>query len=542
MGNKKLDKLFQERFRDYGETPDEKVWHAIETSLDKKKRHRIIPIWWKLAGVAAILVIAFVALDPLTNLNGEDGVITDIEKNDTQPPAKNVDGIVTEDINAGVVVEADSQKADGDSKNDGLNDKIDASVATSNTVGTAAKEKSKSDQNNNGVRISSPSIKLQPQLTDSDAKEGNGNSAADKLKKNALAASDKASETVIENGTDVGSQAKKAKGGVNEPIIQALAVQENEPRISEAVEEAAMAKVREQDIPDKSEQAVAQVDEKKETEAQSVADKKKSIFDAIKEDEEAVAIVEHPKNRWSAGANVAPVYFDAFGEGSPVHSIFVPNAKSGETNLSYGLSVAYEINSKLSIRSGLSKVDYGYGTQDIEYTSSPISSTNEQIENINYANTSRSIILQSKNSPTFSLGSKDQSALAASDATGKNPARDGSMTQQFGYLEVPLELNYAILDRKIGLNVIGGFSSLFLVDNSISLSTGEQTLEMGEANNVNDINFSANFGFGVDYKISRTIKLNVEPIFKYQLNTFSNVDGTFQPFSVGVYSGLKFKF
>ncbi|MEP5830920.1 MAG: hypothetical protein ABJ300_11650, partial [Maribacter dokdonensis] len=68
------------------------------------------------------------------------------------------------------------------------------------------------------------------------------------------------------------------------------------------------------------------------------------------------------------------------------------------------------------------------------------------------------------------------------------------------------------------------------------------TTEIGEANNINDLNFSANMGLGLNYNFSQKVRFNVEPIFKYQLNTFSDVNGTFRPYSVGVYSGLTFKF
>jgi opacity protein-like surface antigen len=267
---------------------------------------------------------------------------------------------------------------------------------------------------------------------------------------------------------------------------------------------------------------------------------KKSLYDEIAV-QEKLDIKETPRKKWSAGPNVAPVYFNAFGEGSPVHSIFVPNAKSGETNLSYGISIAYEISDRLSLKSGINKVDYGYGTADVEFTSSAGVSANGQIDNIDYALTSRNLVVQSK-AGARAVSVNDAPETKALDVTAKSAARDGNMSQQFGYIEVPLELNYALVDHKMGLHLIGGFSSLFLVDNAVTLTSGNQTMEMGEANNINSVNFSTNVGFGVDYKFSPKIILNLEPIFKYQLNTFSNVDGTFQPFSVGVYSGLSFKF
>ena len=74
------------------------------------------------------------------------------------------------------------------------------------------------------------------------------------------------------------------------------------------------------------------------------------------------------------------------------------------------------------------------------------------------------------------------------------------------------------------------------------LEANGNTVEMGEANNLNDLNFSTNIGFGLNYKFSPMLQLNLEPMFKYQLNTFTQTAGNFQPFSIGVYTGLNFKF
>jgi hypothetical protein len=221
-----------------------------------------------------------------------------------------------------------------------------------------------------------------------------------------------------------------------------------------------------------------------------------------------------------------------------VHSIFVPNSKSGDVNLSYGVMVAYAINKKFSVRSGVHRVDYGYDTNDVAFSSSLIASTNGQIDNIDYRPTSKNLVLTSRSIGTVA----PEANSTALDAAVRNPEKEGVMSQQFGYLEVPMELHYALLDRKFGINLIGGFSSLLLTENSVGLSTDGLTMEMGEANNVNTLNFSTNIGLGMNYKFSPNLQFNLEPMFKYQLNTFSETDGTFRPYTIGLYSGLSFKF
>jgi hypothetical protein len=76
----------------------------------------------------------------------------------------------------------------------------------------------------------------------------------------------------------------------------------------------------------------------------------------------------------------------------------------------------------------------------------------------------------------------------------------------------------------------------------VLLESDNLVTEMGEANNVNSLNFSANVGMGLNYEFAPKLQLNIEPVLKYQLNTFSKTAGDFRPYSIGVYSGITFKF
>ena len=280
------------------------------------------------------------------------------------------------------------------------------------------------------------------------------------------------------------------------------------------------------------EQVAENITEKDESE-------KQSIYDAIAEQEgleEAVA--KNNSGKWSVGPSLAPVYFNGAGDGSPVGADFTANSKTGNLNLSYGVNVAYEVGKKVKIRSGVHRVNFGYNTNDVVFSSTLQAAASNRIANIDYDQNSETILVQSKesaknNSPV--LGAKEV-------AFNEVPSLEGKMVQQLGYIEVPLEVNYALLDKKFGVDLIGGVSSLFLVNNSVLLESNELVTEMGEANNINSLNFSANFGMGLNYHFTPKFRFNVEPVFKYQLNTFSNVSGNFQPYSIGVYSGFTFKF
>jgi hypothetical protein len=506
MSKKNLDKLFQEKFSNFSDVPTEKVWKSIETSLnEKKKNHKIIPFWWKLGGIAAVMAIGLFLTNPFKDHSTDpnttttdieqvkedhQGQITDIE----QSPIPNTPEVVRQTPSDNVKNEVTTGV---DTKTKPLN--------TTTTIAASSKNQGKVANSKNQAT----SITQQPDIAQI--------TVQDKVKKDKKNANENTLTKENESAIAVGEQIANNEAASHNPSAGLKSDNNKADGNDLKTSEIAISALE----PDESEE--------------KIENDKKSIFEALETQEEEIA--EAKENKWSAGPSIAPVYFNAIGNGSPVHSIFVPNSKSGDVNLSYGLAVSYEISKKLSVKTGIHKVDYGYNTNEVEFSSTLESFGTGQIENINYSNASRNIIVDSKANNISTLTSK-----TASDAAAQDPSLSGVMAQQFGYLEIPLELKYALVDTKFGVDLIGGFSSLFLLDNAVSLTSGELTTEMGEANNLNTMNFSTNIGLGVNYKFTSKVELNIEPIFKYQLNTFSDTAGDFRPFTIGVYSGLNFKF
>ena len=64
---KNIDRLFQEKFKDFEAEPNEKIWINIDAALREKKKRRVIPIWYRLGGIAAALVLGFFAFNSMFN-------------------------------------------------------------------------------------------------------------------------------------------------------------------------------------------------------------------------------------------------------------------------------------------------------------------------------------------------------------------------------------------------------------------------------------------------------------------------------------------
>ncbi len=535
MGKKNLEQLFKEVFKDFGESPDEKVWKSIEASLDKKEqKKRVIPIWWRLGGIAALLAILFYVINPL------------------EPSNENGDVIITETQEENNSSNSDDGREETKKSKSFTTPSTEQLVDSSNENDSESNQNTDSDKGSDDAFIKNQSLDSQPQLVAvPDQQYSEKNLKNDQVQKNELDGITTAEQEVAATNVEKQKENQAEDEAVtiaeaDTPALKDVEAETNDALPSENNDKEGI--VRDEDlfqIPNSSDTvAENKIDEQKNTDENIAQNEeandtleKKSIFEVIEEREEE-ALAENTSQKWSVGPSVAPVYFSATGNGSPIHSNFAANSKSGNINLSYGLTVAYEIGKKLKVRSGVHKVNYGYDTNDVVFSSSLGASANDMIDNIDYSQTARTVIVQSKNNVPETLANDAFLELAANE----NPSLDGKMVQQLGYIEVPLEVDYALIDKKFGVNIIGGVSSLFLVDNSVLLESDDLVTEVGEANNANSVNFSTNVGVGLNYEFSPKVQLNLEPVLKYQLNTFSETAGSFRPFSVGVYSGVRFKF
>lgn len=230
--------------------------------------------------------------------------------------------------------------------------------------------------------------------------------------------------------------------------------------------------------------------------------------------------------KWSVGPTVAPVFYNSLQSGSPINAALSNNTKTSDNSLSIGVKVNYQLSNKFFIQSGVNKVELAYNTQNVNAL---ISSSKNAFNNMN---TDKSGVILTPVRRTSVDGGSELNKSGIS----------GDLNQSIEYFELPIEMKYSLYDKKIGLNLVGGFSTLILSNNSVSMISQNDVTDLGDANNLNDFNFSGNVGIDLDYKISKSWYLNVAPMFKYQFNTYSDNAGNFRPYYFGLYSGLNYKF
>lgn len=519
MSNKKhIDRLFQEKFKDFEKTPDDAVWSNIEAELNKKKKRRVIPIWWRYAGVAALLLLLLTVGNRFFNPSNSNDVesINNVVDTETEKTRSILDTENNNSIKNPVVTDNNlDETVSNENEND--SEKIPSKNEANSNFTNSTKESSVIA--NTSTKNNSESQKRNSIIT-------NESKVSDKINsslKESIIASHNLNETHTDNS-------------------QSTQIAENKPSETNKINEVIIENP-------KNTIASTKTDDTKENDIETLA--KDDLENQTETIEEAIANntddIEEEKrlNRWSIAPNAAPVYFNTLGEGSSIASQFNNNSKTGEVNMSYGINASYAINKKLIVRSGINKVNLGYNTNNVAVFDRVNATAVNSLASIKGDNSNVVI----SNDATNSNIETDVS-LISGESVGESKitpevfatASSANINQSLGFIEIPVEFQYIVSDKKLGLNVIGGFSSFFLNNNELFSETSDSRTLIGEAVNVNKVSYSANFGLGVNYKITKKINLNFEPMFKYQINTFNNTSGDFKPYFIGIYTGIGFKF
>ena len=420
---KYIDRLYQEKFKDFEATPNEAVWRSISAQLQKKEQKRVMitPFWSRMAGIAAILAIIFLIGDWIF-------------------PTQTGSSVVNEDLEENFL----------DNENSLAGNRILIQPEENPDKSPVYKEPVEKQLSPGKVPKQSEIIPLK-------------------------------------------TPKSKALIGLKNNTIATGEVTREKPKDKKSIN-------------------------------------KKSLFEEIRKQEQQV-VAENTRGNFEVSTHAAPIYYGNFGKGNFLDPKFDHKNSEGEVTYSYGVNIAYNISDKVKIRSGVNKVNMSFNTNGVSYqaVAGPI-----DISSVAFSDHTE---VQMSDGPGRS--STSIQPVANSNREFQGTVNSGLLNQKMGFIEVPLELEYNLIDRKFELNLIGGASTLFLDENRVSVNSGNISA-VGKARNLNEVSFSTNIGLGVDYNLSEKFKLNFEPMLKYQFNTFSTT-GT-QPYYLGIYSGFSYKF
>jgi len=511
---KNIDRLFQEKFKDFEVHPGDHLWEKIASKKEEKQDRKIIPFWLRLGGIAATLALLIALGSTFFNSNSSSEKVVDTENTF---PSEDSDTLTSNEESLTPTTTNDIQNTNDSNSTIATSNNTEKSSSSRETTNKAPEQQqitqNKNSQFKNNNALKSSIVEIQNTSADSNGSQN---------------ATRPLNTTTIVTPTQ------------NTPEKTAVAASENNLEKRETSNN--FQEPKNLGTVNTSEKGIAENEIATDVNAQKTQDNQKDLVEEAKaiqaaREEEAIASVDINENnnkRWDIGAVAAPVYYGDFG-GSGIDPEFKDNKKSGDVNLSYGVQVSYALNNKFKVRTGVSNVDLSYGTEDIAF--SPDIEA-RQLRGVNYTQNARFLSISDNNTQTNALSENSSDVQG-----GGRSVTPGSINQQVAYIEIPVEAVYVLSDNRFGVELIGGVSTLILNDDNISLeSSGGLRTTLGNSNSLNEVSLTTNIGVGLNYKITDNVKVNMEPSFKYQVNAFDSSVGDFKPYYLGLYTGVSYRF
>ena len=234
------------------------------------------------------------------------------------------------------------------------------------------------------------------------------------------------------------------------------------------------------------------------------------------------------KNHWSVSPVISQFFYRSFSSKSTIDPGLNRAKKTGGNSTAYGFKIAYQATKKLRIQTGVHHINLSQTTQNIALV--------ETRNNRMFTNSSPNVV--NKNPIN---GTKNMSFFTKNNELYRNANTTSNLSQNFSYLEIPIEINYELFgNNRLQFHLIGGFSTLLLTENNIEIKTNNFKYFDGKATNLNNVNFSLNFGTDIEYHLSKKWFLNITPNLKIQTKTFSRNSNN--PYLMGISSGINYKF
>ncbi|MBT8393241.1 MAG: hypothetical protein HKO81_04335 [Flavobacteriaceae bacterium] len=541
MSDKKhIDRIFQEKLKDIEFEPTNAVWNKISKELTKNKEpKKVIPLWWKLAGVAAVLILLLTVGNLIFNNSDSNENIPVIVKSDISENEKKDAAITGIDVDKTNKPSKVTKPETTKSKNEIVKSKI----LTNNNSIADTPVKGVSDKNQNAGNFSDETkrSKLATDTKNSVLESNDPNSYA----------SNKDNSSLIKDPNRMVEKTIKTVNASDDALVMTDEKMEKSNKITDKANLDLSKNLKE--IIEEPIQKVIPSDEALVLNEDKTEPIKKDLEDISNVESKDPSIIEKEKiplteevivnnedineeekeniNRWQVYPNIAPVYFNSLGKGSSLDGQFNNNPKTGELNTSYGVNVGYAVNDKITLKTGFNALAVSYDTDNvILYQNIGASQLSPAFRNIKMDN----------NSEVTMISASSVNAQQVNSVLGANS--NAAISQRLDFFEVPLELDYNIINKKMGLNLSGGFSTFILRNNEVVSEFDGFNTYIGEATNINNISYSLNFGLGFNFPLSQRMSFNVDPKFKYQINTFKNTSGNFRPYIIGLYTGLNYKF
>ncbi|WP_109299785.1 hypothetical protein [Aquimarina sp. AU474] len=491
MASKKdIGEIFREQLEGFNESPSRVSWEDIETKLKPKERYRI-PYWVLSIGLLAIVLGAIVTLNlPINSSNTENVTIIEVDP---------------ENCNEFPITQIEEIKST--SKNNVLKQSI---IPTPKTESPKGKINATTNKKSNPTDITFTENRNNTinKKTNSNVLKINQNSKKNigrkpSLDNNQITKVKNQYQDNLDSSKKVGNDHQSDRNDIN-PEQKEVTTSQFSNLEDEKENVVPTASNAQKNVSDNEEQKILMLPKKDSLLITSTI-KPSDSTDLHKTEKEF-------SPRFSIQAHIIPIY-NFVPKGSLIDNTLSANSNTGNVSLGYGITLKSHLNKRF-----YSRIGYNH-----------LRITNE-VKNIKTDTLFTSVLGSIGIAPTNQI------------IQILNNQEEINLTQKINYHEIAMELGYDIIDKKVITSVVGGISLVILNNNTITASSLSNTIGSGRNNKISKTNFSINLGASFQYKLSKNIYFNVEPIAKYQLQDASNNRASYKPFYFTIQTGFSYEF
>jgi hypothetical protein len=265
---------------------------------------------------------------------------------------------------------------------------------------------------------------------------------------------------------------------------------------------------------------------------------------------------EKPDNNWKMGMFVAPGYSSYTADHTESYSKNMTyTGNDGNSNVGGGISVQYKTSKRWIVESGVYYAQNGqesnHSSQMFAHNMDALSSPSHggssyfsntvRVENSNLAMNSMAGVVQLNGTPKGAEIRGDFEAMKSD--VGNLLVPNGSFSQVFQFMEIPLLIRYRLVDAQLGVELISGFNAGIVVGNNAYIDNQYGLQNIGQTQDISPINISGTVGVGVNYALSKHFAVAIEPRFNYYLNSINTSPSVdFRPYRLGFYTGISYEF
>ncbi len=245
--------------------------------------------------------------------------------------------------------------------------------------------------------------------------------------------------------------------------------------------------------------------------------------------------------RWSVGGSFAPVYayrtirIDAKELPPDVNpdKNYYDNAEDAMYSYSGGLDVVYRMQDKWEFQTGLYLSNLGHTNEEV------IAYETEGVKDLLKVSSSTGIIDIKTTKLPASFIDNSVRRDSVTDAVYIN----SSIHQSFTYLELPLLIRYAVLDKRLGIHLTGGFSPGIMTDYQARFTYEGNNIDLDNEGDFYTLIYNSQVGLGINYHLTKSLTINLDPAFKYSLNSIRKDHSIeYHPYSISIFTGIRFSF